>query len=357
VKISLEGFKLLKRYWKIIVAVVLVLIISGGVYYQFYYQTNESKEQKIDPNNIFTVKKGNITKTIDGQGYIKPINEENLSFPSTSGGTKITKIHVNEGDMVKKGDVLVELDKREARLNYLQKKNALEKAKISGSKNEIEEAELNLYIAEDRIENLTLKAPFGGLVSDVYIEEGNYYENGNAITIKNTNTLKSEINIEESNFQEISLGQKANIELDSLPATSFTGEVTEIANEADNSGGTVTLPVTVTLNETDKEIKINSSAQVEIIVGEQKDTLFIPITAVFNKNNKEVVFKVVDENKTEAVEIKTGLSNGLRIAVESGLNEGDKILLNTFAQANGSKNMPTFGPGSGIGGNMGGRSK
>jgi len=357
VEISLEGFKLLKKHWKIIIAVVLILVIGGGVYYQFFLKNNESKEQKIAPNNIFTVKKGNITKTIDGQGYIKPINEENLSFPSTSGGTKITKIHVTEGDMVKKGDILVELDKREARLNYLQKKNALEKAKISGSKNEIEEAELNLQIAEDRIDNLTLKAPFGGLVSDVYIEEGNYYENGNAVTIKNTNTLKSEINIEESNFQEISLGQKANIELDSLPSTSFTGEVTEIANEADNSGGTVTLPVTITLNETDKDIKINSSAQVEIIVGEVKDTIFIPITAVLNRNNKEVVLKVIGENKTEAVEIKTGLTNGLRIAVKSGLNEGDEILLNTFAQRANSGNVPAFGPGSGIGGNMGGRSK
>lgn len=345
---------MLKEHWKKILIIILIVVIGGGIYYQFLYKNNENDQQKIDPNNIFEVKKGNLTKTIDGEGYIKPINEENLSFPSTSGGTKINEINVEEGDMVKKGEILVELDKREARLNYLQKKNALNNAKISGSKNEIEEAELNLQIAEDRIDNLTLKAPFAGLVSNVYIEEGNYYENGKAVTIKNTNTLKSEINIEESNFQEISLGQKANIELDSLPSTSFTGEVTEIANEADNSGGTVTLPVTVTLNKTDEDIKINSSAQVEIIVGKAKDTLVIPITAVLNRNNKEIVFKVIGENKTEAVEIKTGLTNGLRIVVESGLQEGDRILLNTFAQNSSSNAVSGFGPG--IGGNRGGGS-
>lgn len=354
----LEGFKLLKKHWKIITVIVLILVIGSGVYYQFFHQTNESKEQIIDSNNIFTVKKGSITKTIDGEGYIKPINEENLSFPSTSGGTKINEIQVEEGDMVEKGDVLVELDKREAKLNYLQKKNALEKSKISGSKNEIEEAELNLQIAEDRIDNLTLKAPFGGLVSDVYIEEGNYYENGNAVTIKNTSKLKSEINIEESNFQEVSLGLKAEIELDSLPNSIFTGKVTEIANEADNSGGTVTLPITVTLDKTNKDIKINSSAQVEIIVREVKDTLVVPITAIISRNNKEIVLKVVDENETKAVEVETGINNGLRIAVKSGLSEGDKILLNTFAQGSSPESAPSFGPGSGIGSNMGGgRSK
>lgn len=349
---------MLKKYWKIIITIILILVIGGGVYYQFFYQSNESQDQKIAQNNIFTVKKGNITKTIDGEGYIKPINEENLSFPSTSGGTKITEIYVEEGEIVEKGDILVELDKREARLNYLQKKNAFEKAKISGSKNEIEEAELNLQIAEDRIDNLTLKAPFSGLVSDVYIEEGNYYENGNAVTIKNTNQLKSEINIEESNFKEVSLGQKAKIELGSLPETTFIGEVTEIADEADTSGGTVTLPVTVTLNKTNEDIKINSSAQVEIIVGEVKEALIVPITAIISRNNKEIVLKVVDENKTEAVEVQTGLNNGLRIVVESGLNEGNKILLNTYAQGETPESAPAFGPGSGVGSNMGGgRSK
>lgn len=338
---------MIKRHWKKILAVILVLIIGGVVYNQFFYKTEEISSQKINPQNVFTVKKGSIAKTIDGEGYIKPINEENLSFPSTSGGTKITEIHVNEGEIVEKGDVLVELDTREASLNYLQKKNALEKAKISGSKNQIEEAELNLQIAEDRIDNLTLKAPFGGLISDVYIEEGNYYENGNAVTIKNTSKLKSEINIEESNFREISLGQKAKIELDSLPKANFTGKVTEIANEADNSGGTVTLPVTVTLDNVNKEIKINSSAQVEIIVDEIRDVLVVPITSIISKNNTDQVMKVVGDNKTETVEVETGLNNGLQIVVESGLSKGDKILLNTFAQGSSSGSAPAFGPGMG----------
>lgn len=344
-KILLEGFKLFKKYWKIILVIILLIVVGGGVYYQFFRQPSGNKSQTINPNNIYTVKKGNMTKTIDGEGYIKPVNEENLSFPSTSGGTKITDINVDEGDIVEKGDVLVELDKREAKLNYLQNKNALKKSKISGSKNEIEEAKLNLQIAKDRIDNLTLKAPFSGLISDVYIEEGNYYENGNAITIKNTNKLKSEINIEESNFKEVKLGQKAEIELDSIPTTVFTGKVTEIANEADNSGGTVTLPVTVTLDKTNKDIKINSSARVEIITNEIKDVLMVPITAVISKNNKEMIKKVVKENETKTVEVKTGLTNGLKIEIKSGLKEGDKILLNTFRQSDSLESGSNFGPG------------
>jgi len=343
---------LIKKHWKAIIIVLLLVIIGGFFYFRITNVNRNSNERNISEENTLTVKKGSISKTIDGEGYISAINSENLSFPANSSGKKIIAINVDEGDYVEKGDILIELDKREAKLNLMQKENALENAKISGSSNEIEEAKLNLEIAKDQIENLSLKAPFTGLITDVFIEEGNYYENGKAVTIKDTNRLKAEINIEESNFQAVSIGQKAKIELDAYPSLKINGEVTEIANEAENNGGTVTLPVTVTLDKISQDIKINSSAEVEIIVDKLENVIVVPITAVSSDKNGDFVYKVVD-GESEKVEVETGLSNGLRIVVKSALNEGDKILLNTFAQntAN-SGNLPVNSPVSG--GLMGG---
>ncbi|MGM0411201.1 MAG: efflux RND transporter periplasmic adaptor subunit [Bacillota bacterium] len=341
---------MIKKHWKSIIVILVILLIAGGVYFRISNNNQKQSKETINEENVISVSKGKIYKTIDGEGYIEANKTENLSFPSNGSGKKITAIHVDEGDQVEKGEVLIELDKREARLNYIQKKNALENAKISGSTNEVEEAELNLEIAKEQLDNLSLKAPFSALVTDINLEEGNYYDGNKALTVKDTSRLKAEINIEESNFQDVALGQKARIELDSFPDTNVDAEVSEIENEADNSGGTVTLPVTVTLDKVSHDIKLNSSAEVEIIVDKVEDVLTVPITAIFNRNNQEAVLKVVDD-KTEVVPVETGLSDGLKIEVKSGINEGDKILLNTYSQSD-SSNMPTNFPGGPPGGGM-----
>ncbi len=326
---------MIKKYWKIIIIIVVVIILAG-LYYNFKYNNNaETAQTTIDPRMVMEVERGNLQKTIAAEGFIKAINKENLSFPSrSSGSTKIKRIYVEEGEMVEEGQLLIELDKTEARLNCLQKQNNYNRAKINGSRSEIEEARINLELAESELENLELKAPFSGIITDIYIEEGNYFSSGTAATIKDTGRLEVEINIEESNIPAVKLGQPVKASLPSLPGIELDGEVSEIGNEADNNNAIVTLPVTVLLEKIDYDVKLGCSAELDIIVGEVKNKIIIPITAVVNRGNKDFVVKVNDE-KTEEIPVKTGMSNGLKIVIESGLEPGDKILTNTFQQAPG----------------------
>lgn len=346
---------MIKKYWKIII-IALIIITAGGVYYNYFYKSETTAQTTINPRNIMVVEKGSLLKTIAAEGFIQPIDEEDLSFPSkSSGSTKVKKIYVKEGDRVEKGQLLMELDKTEAQLNYIQKQNSYNRAKINGSKSEIEEARLDLELASLELENLDLKAPFSGIITDIDIEEGGYYNSGDVATIKDISRLKVEVSIEESDIPLVKLGQKAKVTLSSLPGIELSGEVVELGNEANNDNSIVTLPVTVLLEEVDYDIKLGVSADVDIIVGEVKDKVIIPITAIVNRNGRDFVMKVVN-GKIQEVPVETGLSDGLNIVVESGLEAGDKILINTFQQAPGygsdSNTKRMMGPGPGM---MGGR--
>lgn len=321
-----------KRKW---IIVILVVIIAAVVLsYRYYFNnTSSTSQQTIDPRMLLGVKNSNIEKTIAAEGFIEPVDEEDLSFPSKSSGSfKVKKIYVKEGEGVEKGQLLMELDETEARLNYLEKENAYKRSQINGSKNDIEEAKLNLELASFELDNLDLKAPFAGIITSIDIEEGSYYSSGDVATIKDTSRLQIKVDIEESNIPIVELGQEVRVTLNSLPDKELKGKVVELGDEADNDSSIVTLPVTVLLDKVDFDIKLGVSAELDIIVAQVKGQVVIPITAIFTENGEDFVMKYQDD-KLEKTAVETGLSSGMRIAILSGLKTGDRILVNTFKQS------------------------
>ncbi|HHU93417.1 MAG TPA: efflux RND transporter periplasmic adaptor subunit [Halanaerobiaceae bacterium] len=326
---------MIKKYWKIIV--VVIVLILAGLYIRSKFQPKELALDPMRPGMTIKVGKGNIRETISAEGFIEPIHQENLNFPARTGSVKVEKIHVKKGDFVEKGQLLIELDKTEARLTYLQRENAYNRALINGSRNEIEEARLNLELVKNNLENLDLRAPFAGIITDLYLEEGSYYSSGDALTIKDISRYQIEVSVDESRIPIVRVGQPVEVRLVSLPGVVLTGVISEIANEANNSYASVTIPVKVLLDKVDYDIKLGVSAQVEIIVNEVQDEIVIPATAVYSREGKDYVTKVID-GKQEEVPVETGMTDGLRIAIKSGLELGDEILVNTylFNQATGN---------------------
>ncbi len=325
---------MVKKYWKVLL--LIVIVITAGIVFLNYNAESETASQKeIDPRMILEVEKGSLRKTISVEGFIEPIKTEDLTFPAkSSGSVKVKDIYINEGDMVEEGQLLMKLDETEARLNYMQKENSYNRAKINGSKNDIEEARLNFELSKDNLENLKLKAPFSGIVTDIYIEKGSYYTSGSAATIKDISRLQVEVNIDESDIPTIELGQEVILTLPSLPGIELSGQVNELGNEANNNNSVVTLPVKVLIDKTDHPVKLGVSASLDIIIGQVNNKVVLPITAIVNINGRDSVVKVVD-GKTERVPVQTGLSHGLNIVIESGLEAGDEILVNTYQQAPG----------------------
>jgi len=316
------------------ISIILIIVLIGGMGAFFWRKHSANKAASSTParprNMTITVHKGSLEETISGSGYVKPIEENSLSFASRGAtGGEIESISVQEGDRVEQGQILAEIDSDDERLDYLSSKNNYEQTLISGSKTEIEEARLKLEIAKKALEGTKLKAPFTGIITEVAVEEGDYVEsNDTVVQVIDNSAYEVEIDVDESESRQLKLGQKVRITMEALPEEELTGEVVDISAVAQEDSGVVTVPVTILIKDEIEFIKSNFSAEVEIIVSEINNKLMIPLTAIYNDQDQTKAVKLVN-GKEVSVEIKTGVTSGAYVVVKEGLVEGDEILINT----------------------------
>lgn len=347
----------MKRKW--IVLLIVVVIFAAVMIFKDLSTSDGTKKANVAINSkmVMIVEKGEMRKLVSATGYLQPVQDKNLNF--TLNG-EIDKIYVEEGQRVNAEQKLIQLDKTQQELSFQQAKNAYESAKINGSPTNIREKDLNLQVAQENLATTTLTAPFAGLVTKISVEEGDYtLSNGPGIIriIDDTN-YEIAINVDEIDSQLVELDQSVIISVDAIPKRQFRGKVTEIAYQTENINGVVTLPVTVLVEEVDSQFRPGFSTELDIVVGKVSDQIIVPMTALINNNGQEKVIKVID-NKPQPVAVQTGMSNGLQVVIEKGLEPGDKILINAVGFAGGDKtsqvNMFMRPPGSPGGSGRGGK--
>lgn len=344
-----------KKRMKIMMIIMIMIIVAGLLVWRIRKtDTTEGKQlsKGVLPRMVVAVEKGSIQKTISGSGYLSPQQSKELYF-SVSG--KVKTDHLVEGKTVKKGEILVELDDTKQELDYLKAKKAYDLAVINGLATEIKETELNLRLAKENLEATTLRAPFDGIITQDLVDVGDYVgiNEQNAVgTIIADGPYEIEVNISETESPLVAIGQDVRVTVEALPGKEFQGRVKEIALQATNNNGIVTLPVKIILTEQTEMLKPAFSADVEIIVDEVKDQVLVPIAAIINNRGQEQVMKIVD-NKPVPTPVKTGLSNGFNVAILEGIQPGDEILINAHQFSSGkteTNSQPSAGsrPGPGI---------
>lgn len=320
-----------KNKW-ILLGIIILLIAVFLVWNNFFKKSDaELASQimniKVEPHMVMAVKRGEIKKMVSTSGYLEPEEEMNLIFKVNG---EVIEILVSEGDRVSEGEELIRLDKESQQLNYLKAKNTYNLIKINGSGSQVEEAELNFKIAKDNLEATTLRAPFSGLIAEITVKKSNYITTGvKVIYIIDDSNYKIMANVDESDSFEVKVDQEVIVFMDALPEQEFKGKIDEIAHYTKNTNGVVTLPITVQLDQVFREFKPGFSTLLDIIVDKAENKLIVPITAVLNKQGQKVVVRVIDDKPQLAV-VKTGISDGVYMAIEEGLVEGDNIIINAY---------------------------
>ncbi|AZR74083.1 hypothetical protein BBF96_12160 [Anoxybacter fermentans] len=313
----------------IIILLVLILVFGGGyyLYHKRVAKLNTVKATQTLPENLYTVKKGSLIKTITSNGFIEPVQKKDLCF-FTSG--RIKEINMIKGQRVEKGQLLAVLDNLSEKLALIRAKNKYEEAKINSTSKVVEEKLLEYKIAERNYQNTFLYAPFSGLITEVEVEIDDQVNASKPVAqIIDDSSFIVELNIDEVDLDLIELGQRVLITLDAFPEMKLTGKVTEIGLTALNQGGVVVVPIKVRISEVNKRIKPGLSVSAEIIVGQAKDQLIIPITSVIQKKDGAYVLKKVGD-KFKPTRVITGISNDVMISVLDGLKEGDQIIINNY---------------------------
>ena len=229
----------------------------------------------------------------------------------------------------------------EAQLLLEQVEQSLDKAKEKSKSRvwalplSVKMVELQLDQAQAELDKTIITASFDGIVSAVYIREGQQlsamtYANP-AIGLIDPSEIKMNGVIDEIDVPKVKLGQEAIVILDALPDKEVKGRITFISPESTTEVGVVFYKTTITLENPDEELKDGMSATAEIIIEQHDDVLLIPNRAIQGSWENPFVEVVTDE-QIEKRQISIGLSDGIYAEVLSGLEEGEKMILPQASQ-------------------------
>ena len=362
--------KIKKKYiWGII-----ALVIIGGSYY--WYSKSKSTTTAVSYKTA-EAEKGMITSSISGSGNV--IVDQSSTVDPTITGT-VADLSVNVGDKVKKGqklftivndDLTVSDAKAVATLQSSQ--NSLNSANVSvdqakadydSAKKDDTKTSKQKKVLKEKIDiakqgvvaaqksyNATLAdynnqlstsakrnviAPISGTVNAINIKNGDdlsrLSSNSNSsapIIIGDLSTLKAQVEVNEVDIANVSIGQKVSLTFSAIDGLASTGKVEKMDSLGTLTSGVVTYNVTVGFDSLDPRIKPEMSVSAAIITDTKQDVIVVPNSAVKTQNGSSYV-QVLNGQTPQNVAVETGLSNDTQTEILSGINVGDSVITQTI---------------------------
>jgi HlyD family secretion protein len=228
-----------------------------------------------------------------------------------------------------------------------------ERLKDGPDPDDIAAAEARVSAAEATLAQITIKAPFDGVVTMVDNKPGDQVDPGTeAFRVDDLSRLLVDLDVSEIDINQVKIGQPVEMAFDAIFSKVYHGEVVEVSMVGIESGGVANFEVIVELTDADESVKTGMTAAVDILTTEIMDALMVPNKSVRVKDGEKVVYVVSNSTPPEyvAVPIKLGASSDTLSQVIGGdLQAGDVIVLNPSSEI--TSDGTGFGPGgSGDGG-------
>ncbi|MBE9488588.1 MAG: efflux RND transporter periplasmic adaptor subunit [Bacteroidetes bacterium] len=280
--------------------------------------------------------KEKVNQLADFTGTIRPFYVNKIS---SSMGLRIEHINVEVGDKVKKGELLVKMDKRQYLQASIQLSNLeidfsrIEKLYEEGgaSKQQLDQLKTQLDVARHALnnlkENVDLVSPINGVVTERMYDEGDLYSPsvGRILTVMQMNKVKVRVNVSEEYFPRVKMGMPVNIHLEVYPNKIFKGNVTLIYPALDAT--TRTFMVEITIPNKSLTLRPGMYSRVSLNFG-NIERILIPDVAVQKQigSNEHYSF-VIKDSIAERRVIKRGRIVGDKIEILSGINEGESVVI------------------------------
>lgn len=311
-------------------------------------------EKAAIPVKVSMLSRSKIARTIDYTATVLPFQEVNI-VPSTPG--RIDKIYVKVGTRVNKGDKLFLMDRTQLyqlklqlsnlgkdlnRIDTLLQTGSAKQQQYDQMKTQYDVTKTNVDFME---ENTSLKAPFSGVVTGKYFEDGEMYsgtpttQTGRAavVTLMQIDPLKVSLNISEQYYPLIKKGMKAEVTADVYKNAKFTSTVYLIAPTVNS--GTRSFNVELELPNRDDLLKPGMFVRVSMDLG-QVETFVVPAYTVMVQEGTNTRFVFIEkDNIAVRVEVTVGkrFDDQLEI-ISSGIKEGDMLVTEGQAKLiNGDK--------------------
>ena len=357
-----------KKIWMAVGAVAVIAIVvwalSGG-----------KKEEEVTFESA-KVERQNIHTTITATGTIEPVTSVTVG---TQVSGIVSKLYVDYNSVVKKGQVIAELDRTnltselnrakaeltsaQSTLSYetanfqryqtlfnkgLVSANDYESAKLSYEKarQTVNSARESVQKAQTNLGYATITSPIDGVVLSKSVEEGQTvaasFNTPELFNIAQDLTdMRVIANIDEADIGGVKEGQRVTFTVDAFPDDKFEGTVTQVRQEATTTSNVVTYEVVIGAPNKDLKLKPGLTANVTIYTLEKNDVLAVPSKALRFMPNEALLKKgeqiedvdapqkvwTMEGNTFKAHKVETGITNGMLTEIISGIKEGAEVLV------------------------------
>ena len=215
---------------------------------------------------------------------------------------------------------------------------SVDSAKMHQALAQVQQAQALLKQLEEQLSYTNITAPMDGVVLSRDVEKGDAVSS--ILVLGSTATLVMTVGdihqvyvqgkVDEADIGKVFLGQPARIKVESFRDKTFLGKVTRIAPLGVEKDNVTTFEVRVSIDNPGGELKANMTANAEILLDEHKNVLTVPEQAVKFDKDRNATVEVPDatqKNGRRTVAIRTGLSDGSKVELLSGLKESDPVIL------------------------------
>lgn len=345
------------------IAALAVWLLSGG-----------KKEEKITFDTA-AVAPANIMNSITATGTIEPVTSVTVG---TQVSGIVSKLFVDYNSVVKKGQVIAELDKTnlmsqlntaktqlataQSQLNYqtanykryktlfekgLVAADDFDNAKLSytQAKEQVASAKEEVQRAQTNLGYATITSPIDGVVLSKSVEEGQTvaasFSTPELFTIaQDLTNMQVVANVDEADIGDVKEGERVSFTVDAYPDDTFEGEVKQVRQETTTTNNVVTYEVVISAPNADLKLKPGLTANVTIYTAERKGVPSVPSKALRFIPQKETVgkMKIVDaanaKNKVWTIEgnsivahkVNIGMTDGTNTQIVGGIAEGTKVV-------------------------------
>lgn len=267
---------------------------------------------------------------------VEPFAKNNIA-PQTGG--RISKINVEVGDYVTKGQVVAEMDKTQLVQVELQLKNNEEELnrlrglyEVGGlSKSDLDQIELAYNVSktnyENLLENSVLISPISGVVTARNYDKGDMYSMSQPIyTVQQITPVKLLVGISESDYTKVKKGMKVEISAEALPGKTYEGRINRIYPTIDPA--TRTFSVEILVQNANRELRPGMFARVDVNFGERQSVL-IPDVAVVKQqgSGEKFVYILQNDGTVKYQNVKLGTRVDSEYEVLSGVENEDKVVV------------------------------
>jgi membrane fusion protein (multidrug efflux system) len=316
--------------------------------------SSTTNERVVIPVKTLTLSKTKISKTIDYTATILPFEEVNMA-PSTPG--RVDKIYVEVGDRIRKEEDLFLMDRTQlyqmelqlsslakdlSRLDTLLRSGSTKQQQYDQLKTQYDVTRTNVDFMK---QNTLMKAPFDGIVTGKYFEDGEMYSGAPTtstgrsavVTVMQINPLKVNVSLSEQFYPLIRKGMKAEITADVYENEKFTGTVFRISPTINSASRSFI--VELELPNRNDLLKPGMFVRVAMNLGEV-ETFVVPANTVMVQEGTNTRYVFLNKNNVaERIEVQLGkrFDDQLEI-ISSGIKEGDMLIIEGQARLiNGDK--------------------